>query len=190
MIGKMISKARKSVGMKKTELSNATDINIGHLTHIEKEERTPSHKALKNICNALNIPYIPLMFTYDKELNEKQESYDAVKYISCKKIMAFDSASSFIDCPSSIPSAAFALQVNDNSMEPTFKKDSYVFIELNTPLNTKDYGLFNYNDDIIIRRFYSKKGKIFLRADNKNFDEIHVSENDNFNIIGKILKNK
>ena len=62
MIGDMIAKARKEKGMSKTELARLTDINIGHLTHIEKGERNPSHKALKNICKALNIPYQQLMF--------------------------------------------------------------------------------------------------------------------------------
>ena len=49
MIGSMLAKARKAKGMTKTELAKLTDINIGHLTHIEKGERNPSHKALRNI---------------------------------------------------------------------------------------------------------------------------------------------
>ena len=85
MIGDMIAKARKEKGMSKTELARLTDINIGHLTHIEKGERNPSHKALKNICRALNIPYQQLMFTYDKCINEEQESYDVIKHISYNK---------------------------------------------------------------------------------------------------------
>lgn len=69
MIGDMIAKVRKEKGMTKTELAKITGINIGHLTHIEKGERNPSHKALKNICKALDVPYQQLMYTYDKELN-------------------------------------------------------------------------------------------------------------------------
>jgi len=42
MIGDMIAKARKEKGMSKTELARLTDINIGHLTHIEKGERKES----------------------------------------------------------------------------------------------------------------------------------------------------
>ena len=190
MIGKIIAKARKDADLTKTELSKITDINIGHLTHIEKGERNPSHKTLKSICKALNIPYMPLMFTYDKDLSEEQETYKAENYISCNKILAFNDISGFIDCPVFFPTAAFAVKVNDNSMEPTFEKGSFVYVELNSGLDTKDYGLFNYNDTIIIRRFYTKKDKIFLRADNKNFPEIRVLDNDTFYIIGKILKNK
>ena len=82
MIGDMIAKVRKEKGITKTELAKITGINIGHLTHIEKGERNPSHKALKNICKALDIPYQQLMYTYDKELNEDQENYNFIKHIS------------------------------------------------------------------------------------------------------------
>lgn len=76
MIGDMIAKIRKEKNMTKTELAEMTGINIGHLTHIEKGERNPSHKALRNICKALNVPYQQLMYTYDKELNEHKKNMD------------------------------------------------------------------------------------------------------------------
>ena len=76
MIGDMIGKIRKEKGMTKTELAKLTGINIGHLTHIEKGERNPSHKALKSICSSLNIPYQQLLYTYDKQLTEEQKVID------------------------------------------------------------------------------------------------------------------
>ena len=82
MIGDMIAKIRKEKNMTKTELAEMTGINIGHLTHIEKGERNPSHKALRNICKALDVPYQQLMYTYDKELNETQEKYGLVEHIA------------------------------------------------------------------------------------------------------------
>lgn len=190
MIGGMLAKARKAKGMTKTELARLTDINIGHLTHIEKGERNPSHKALKNICKALDIPYQQLMYTYDKTINEEQESYNVVKHISYDKILAVNSIDSFIDCPSDMPSAAIALKMPDDSMNKSFEKGSYIFVEFNSPLNSKDYGLFNYNDQILIRRFYDKRGKITLKAENPNYKDIQVSNTDTFYIIGKVLIKK
>ena len=186
MIGDMIAKVRKEKGMSKTELAKLTDINIGHLTHIEKGERNPSHKALKNICQALDIPYQQLMYTYDKTINEEQESYNVIDHISYNKILAVDSVSGFIDCPSSIPSSAIALKLQDNAMEPSFAKGSYVFVEFNTPLENKNIGVFSYNDEILVRRFILKKGKIILRPDNKKYDEIEVSDKDTLYIVGKV----
>ena len=46
MIGNMISRVRNDRNIPKAELSRRTNINIGHLSHIEKEERNPSHRAL------------------------------------------------------------------------------------------------------------------------------------------------
>lgn len=187
MIGDMIAKARKEKKMTKTELSRLTDINIGHLTHIEKGERNPSHKALKNICRALDIPYQQLMYTYDKTINEDQENYNVVSHISYNKLLAVDSVSGFIDCPSNVPSSAIALRMNDDSMSPTFAKDSYVFVEFNTPLNSKDYGVFSVNGEIVIRKFFARQDKITLKADNKSFSDISIKKDDDFYIIGKIL---
>ena len=150
MIGDMISKVRKEKNMTKTELANLTDINIGHLTHIEKGERNPSHKALKNICQALDIPYQQLMYTYDKELNETQEKYNFIDHISYNKVLAVDNLNTFVDCPSTVPSASLAVKVFDDSMEPALKKGDYVFIEYNSPLDNKEIGLFFLN-----KKFYN-----------------------------------
>jgi transcriptional regulator with XRE-family HTH domain len=89
MIGNMISKIRKEKGITKTQLAKQTDINIGHLTHIEKGERNPSHKALKEICNALEVPYQQLLYTYDKELTEEQLDYGYLNHISYNQIQSY-----------------------------------------------------------------------------------------------------
>lgn len=74
MLGNMIARIRREKHMTKQEISGLTNINIGHLTHIEKGNRNPSHKALKLICKAFNIPYQPLMYMYDKTLNDEQKA--------------------------------------------------------------------------------------------------------------------
>ena len=190
MIGDMIAKVRKEKGMTKTELAKLTDINIGHLTHIEKGERNPSHKALKNICKALDVPYQQLMYTYDKQVSEEQENYGFIDHISYNKLLAVDSLYDFIDCPSNMPSASLAVKVKDNSMEPKLKKGDFAFIELNSLLENKEVGIFNINGKILIRRFVIRRGKIFLKPDNKEMSEIEVTDPNKFYIIGKVLNCK
>ena len=72
-------------------------------------------------------------------------------------------------------------------MEPALKKGDYVFIEYNSPLDNKEIGLFFLNKKFYIRRFSLKRGKIVLKADNKYVEEISISEDDNFFIVGKVL---
>ena len=150
-------------------------------------ERNPSQKALKTICNALNVPYQQLMFTYGKSLNEDQQKYGLVDYIPYNKVLAVDNINGLIECPPEAPSSSIALRVNDDAMKNSLEKNSYVFVEFNAPLNHKDIGVFCYNDEIIIRKFIVKKDKIILRAENKFYDEIVIENNDDFYIIGKVF---
>ncbi len=186
MIGDMISKIRKERGVTKTQIANETNINIGHLTHIEKGERNPSHKALKEICTALNVPYQQLYNTYDKELSNEQIEYNYIDYLSYNKIPAFSQLDEYITCPSDYPNASFAYKIPDNSMEPMFKEGKYAFIEVNGVIDNKAVGLFKLNDKFLIRRLMYKNGRFVLRADNKEVKDILVHNKDNFKIIGKV----
>lgn len=189
MLGSMIAKIRKDKNITKVELAKRTKINIGHLTHIEKGERNPSHKALRNICKALNIPYQTLAYMYDKEISPDDKRYKLTNHISYNKVVAVDMISSFIECPPNIPNASIAFKINDNSMEPKFIEGSYAFLELNVPLENRNFCLFNYNNQILLRRFIIRQSDLVLRAENKNYPEIILSENDNFTIIGKVIPN-
>ena len=113
-----------------------------------------------------------------------------VKHISCTKVLAIDSYSDFIDCPNDITTASIAVKINDDSMEPILKNNSYTFVELNVPINNRNIALFKYNNKLLIRRFIIRKDKLILRAENKKYDEIYLSEDDDFTIIGKILVSK
>lgn len=187
MLGSMISKIRKEKQMTKVELSKRTGINIGHITHIEKGERNPSHKALKSITNALEVPYQPLTSLYEKEVTQDSIRCEMLNHLSYNKILAVDSYSNFIDCPANVSNASIAIKVLDDAMDPVLKKDTYAYLELNVPLNNKDVALFKYKNNMIIRRFIIRKDKLVLRADNKNYEEISLSEDDEFTIIGRVL---
>ena len=186
MIGNMLSKIRKEKRITKTRLAELTDINIGQLTHIEKGERNPSHKALKSICMALNIPYQQLLYTYDKELSNDQIEYGYINHVPYNKIPAISCIENFIECPAKFSNASFAYKVPDNSMEPSLSKDSYIFVEQNALLANKDIGLFFYNNQYLIRQLLYKKGKFVLKANDKNLKDITISNADTFYIIGKI----
>ncbi len=186
MLGNIISKIRKERGLTKTQLSSQTEINIGHLTHIEKGERKPSHKALKTICSALNIPYQQLLYTYDKTLSDEQIKYGYINYISYNKIPAISKIEDYVTCPSNYSNASFAYKVPDKSMEPIIKENSYAYIEINGIVENKAIGFFNLNNEFLIRRLLYKKDKFILRADNKNFKDITITSKDSFQIIGKV----
>lgn len=187
MIGELLLKIRKDKRISKAELSRNANIDTGHISHIEKNERTPSHKALKKICSALEVPYQQLMYTYDKELTQEQKKYDIVNHIAYTSIPALNTVDDLIICPPKFGNASIALKINDKSMEPTLLKGAYAYVEFNTPLNNKDIGLFYYKEQIIIRRFIIRSTFILLKSDNPDFEDLKITESENYYIIGKIL---
>lgn len=189
MLGNMISKIRKDKNITKVELARRTKINIGHLTHIEKGERNPSHKALRKICEALKVPYQTLSYMYDKELSPDDKRYKLTNHVAYNKVVAVDMINNFIECPPTIPNASMAFKINDNSMEPRLLEGSYAFLELNVPLENRNFGLFEFNGEILVRRFIIRQDALVLRAENKDYPEILLSENDDFTIIGKVIPN-
>ena len=187
MLGDMITRIRNEKNVAKSELARRTNINIGHISHIEKEERNPSHRALKSICRALEVPYQPLMYMYDKVFTPEQLYYDMPNHIAYDKVLAIGSLDSFIPCPIDVPNASIAVKISDDTMSPRLEKDDFAFIEFNTPLENKDIGLFEFNGKVMIRRYVVRKDSLALRADNKNYSDIVITDKDEYNIIGKVV---
>ena len=186
MIAHLISKIRKEKGITKTQLAYDTDINIGHLTHIEKGERNPSHRALRMICYKLGIPYQPASYLYDRELSEEQEEYGYINHIIYNQVPAISKIDEYITCPAEFPNAAFAFKVPDKSMEPLIKEGDYSFIEVSGLIGHKGIGLFLLNGQYLIRRLIYKNDKFVLRSDNKSYKDITVNTKDSFQIIGRV----
>lgn len=72
-------------------------------------------------------------------------------------------------------------------MSPKYKLGSMVYVEMNTPLNNKDIGIFECEGKLIIRKFIIRRKDIVLRAEKDEIEDIVVTKDTNFNIIGKIL---
>lgn len=187
MIGRLIAKIRTDKNVTKTELARQTGINIGHLTHMEKEERNPSHKTLKLIADALDVPIQPLMYAYDRNLTEDQIDYLAVNHINYSSIPIVNSIIGYSACPKSVGKASFIMRSFDDSMEPKINESDFIYVELNAPLNSKDIGLFQYNNQLLIRKFIVRKNDLVLRAESDEIDDIIINKNTDFYILGKIL---
>lgn len=187
MLGKLIAKIRKDKKISKALLAREAHIDTGHISHIEKGDRTPSHKSLKKICDCLEIPYQPLMYTYDKEFTQEQLDYNIENKICYDKILAVNRIDTLIQCPKEMSSASFAIRVPDDSMEPVLTAGSYAFVELNTPLNNRDIGLFSYKNEYILRRLIIRKDSLILRALKDGIKDIKISVDEPLLILGKVL---
>lgn len=187
MLGNLIAKIRKDKNISITMLAKATDIDRGHISHIEKGTRTPSHKSLKKICDCLEVPYQPLMYSYDKQFTEEQIDYNVKDKICYDKIFAINKIDTLIACPPNMKSASLAIQVPDDSMEPILRVGSYAFVEINTPLNSNDIGLFNYKNQYLFRRLIVKENTLILQSLKEDVPNINLKFDEPLLILGKVL---
>ena len=121
MIGKMIKNVRLKRGIRLNKLAQMTDIDIGHLSHIEKAERYPSYKALKAICQALDVPVAQFLNYTGKTLNEEQEEYGYIEYIPYGLIPVVD-VKKYVPSPLNTDKNVMGVIVKDRSMEEKIKK--------------------------------------------------------------------
>lgn len=189
MIGKMLEKIRKEKKITKSELSKKLNIHLGHLIHIEKEERNPSFKTFKNICSYLNVPYTLLLGLYDTQQDDESLKYNIYDHLNYNKILLINDYQ-LIDCPNNSANSSFAMYMYDDSMQPTIENNQLILIELGAPLNHKDIGLVLFNNKTILRRFIVRKNHILLKPDNRSYQDIVISKDDEFKIIGKITDTK
>lgn len=187
MLGELIAKIRKDKKISKAMLARESHMDTGHLTHIEKGTRNPSHKSLKKLCDCLEVPYQPLMYAYDKEFTQEQLDYNIVNKICYDKIVAVNSIDSLVVCPPEMKTASLAIRVKDDTMEPKLTSGSYAFVEFNTPLDNKDIGLFNYKNTYIFRKLIIRQDYLILRALKDGVPDIKVGYNEPIYILGKVL---
>lgn len=187
MLGKLITKIRENKKVTMLHLSKVSGMDAGHLSHIEKGDRTPSHKSLRKICDSLDIPYQPIMYAYDKEVTKEQLDYNVIDKICYDKILAVNNVDCLIPCPSNMRTATLAVRVPDDSMEPNLTSGSYAFVELNTPLDNKDIGLFEYKNKCVFRKLIVRKDVVVLRALKNGIEDIKINYDEPFYILGKVL---
>ena len=106
--------------------------------------------------------------------------------MSYNKIPAISKIDSYIDCPINFANASFAYQATDNSMNPIIKQNTYAFVEVNGLVKHREIGLFKVNDEFVIRKLIYRKNHFILKANDKKFKDIMISDEDDFQIIGKI----
>lgn len=186
MLGSLLTRIREEKGLSKTTLADLTGINVGHLTHIEKGERKPSPNALKDICKALEIPYQPISYTFDKELDEDQKRFNLVESIPYKTVPLVSNIEDMVVCPSSFSNVSIAFRVPDDTMKASAPKGSIVFLEFSTIPLHRELGLFKYENSILLRRIVYRKNKVILKSDNLLVRDIVVEDNSKFTIIGKV----
>ena len=189
MLGLLLKKIREDQKRSKASVALNACVDPAYIIHLENSKRIPSYFALRKICDSLDVPYQQMLYTYYKDLTEEQISENYLDLIPYHSVVAINSMDDLIRCPAKYGSASFAVKLNDDSMEPKLLSGTYAYIEQNTPLVSRDIGLFYYNGEFLIRRFIDTYQFYQLRPDNKKYKSLRISKKNkgDFFVIGKII---
>ncbi|WP_158612475.1 S24 family peptidase [Leptotrichia sp. OH3620_COT-345] len=191
-----------------------TGINIADLNRLEngsKKKINPFHLIeLSKIykINVLKFYEILGYIDHDKidsyveknVIEEKVADFLIEKENRNQKIPLFSSISSsiekmknsipesFIQFPLKNEKALKAAYLLDNTMEPTLNKGSIIIFNSDiTELSNSEIGIFHYNKEYSVKRFYKVKDETILQSDNYDYPPIIIKEYDNFKILGKFV---
>lgn len=82
----------------------------------------------------------------------------------------------------------FAINVKGDSMEPTIKNQSIIICRQGSELRDGEVGAFLVNGESFVKRIKVTKNFFALLSDNPNYQPIYVYPQDEFKVIGKVLK--
>ena len=84
-------------------------------------------------------------------------------------------------------STDFCLKVNGDSMEPTFHNGDYVFIKRETEFRNGTIGAVIVNGEAYLKKLYITDNSIKLVSLNKKYQDITVTDTDNFKYVGTVV---
>ena len=88
-----------------------------------------------------------------------------------------------------VPNNAYAMMVTGESMSPTVKNGDYAVFEMAGQNDIKSGDLIitrNEWNELILKRYRKKDGKVYLASDNPEYQPI--TPNEQYKIIGKVIK--
>ncbi|MGA1846545.1 transcriptional repressor LexA [Deferribacter abyssi] len=82
----------------------------------------------------------------------------------------------------------FFLKVfGDSMIEKRIFEDDYILVELTKEILNGEIGVFRLNGEVTVKTYINKEEYIILRSENRSYEDIVVTNNDDFEIIGKVV---
>ena len=152
-------------------IERTPDIILNELKRLSDEKELSKRQVIKDISN--NNSLIPLFSRISAGVGVITDE-EPTDYISLPGIRNADSV--------------FAINVKGDSMEPTIKNQSIILCRQGEELKDGEVGAFLVNGESFVKRIKVTKNFFALLSDNPNYQPIYVYPEDEFKVIGKVLK--
>lgn len=200
-LASLLKNARSGNSLTVRELSKLTEtVSHTEISLLENAKRkAPNPMSIKRLAEVLHLNYIELFKVIgyldnnedSKELSNNTNSIPIFDSI----LSAYDNLDTNIIEHISLPTSlklhsknAFAIRLNENSMETTIKKGSIIFVKRTDSISSNNIGAFILNGSPMVKRYFSVDNRIFLRSDNNtSYPDILINSSDNLEIVGEFI---
>lgn len=152
-------------------IERTPEIILNEIKRLSDEKELSKRRVIKDISN--NNTLIPLFSRISAGIGTITDE-EPMDYISLPGIRNADNV--------------FAINVKGDSMEPTIKNQSIILCRQGEELRDGEIGAFLVNGESFVKRIKVAKNFFALLSDNPNYQPIYVYPEDEFKIIGKVLK--
>lgn len=146
-------------------------IILNEIKRLSDEKELSKRQVIKDITN--NNTLVPLFSRISAGIGAITDE-EPIDYISLPGIRNADNV--------------FAINVKGDSMEPTIKNQSIILCRQGDELRDGEVGAFLVNGESFVKRIKVTKNFFALLSDNPNYQPIYVYPQDEFKVIGKVLK--
>lgn len=167
---------------------------------IEYDIEDDIHKKGKYIFSWLNDIIDSINEAFPVELNEcNTDEHDILTETKTIKLFDFavcagdgfylDENCSYTQIETTMLDAEYAVKISGQSMEPTIKDGSVIFVKPTEELENKSIGLFVVNSNVMCKRLIKRGKGTFLVSDNTSgeYEEINLKKVDSYKLLGKVL---
>lgn len=104
-------------------------------------------------------------------------------------ILEFGEILEYINIPSlRNGTEVIGIKVEGDSMEKTIPDGATILVKKDIEVFDNEIGVFIHNNIPYVKRFRKKENEAYLISDNNCYIPIAIKENDEFNIIGKVIE--
>lgn len=198
-VGSRIRKAREAKGLSPANLGKAIGVSRTTIENWEKDTHHPTPKQVPKLISALGMR--PSEFNrYGAggvgpvgPTAKKQVLVPLIAWSDLRLIQAGKLSMAGVRKPRLVEAAAaesVALQVNDNSMEPTFREGERVFIDPGINPQENDYVVARLaSGEHLLRRYLLRRSGAFdLVAENPDFQTLTVNSAVRAEIVGVVVE--
>ncbi|MDR1781540.1 MAG: XRE family transcriptional regulator [Bacilli bacterium] len=202
MYGQRMKELRGKLNLSQYQIAEKLGYSQSRYSKYEIEERKPDFQTLIEIANFFNVT-VDYLLGYEIEINksiianEEETAYIPIKLLGFGSCGEGYNNDQFKEELFAIPKSwiigngddyFLSYASGDSMIDDNIVNNSLLLFKAQSEIELDTIGCFYYNGENYVKKFTKINDTIVLKSSNSKYDPIIVTEDDDFRVIGKLVK--